>query len=829
MPSFSGLDEAHVPALQKKYGRNIFESTGIRGPGRILRDLITEPMFIMLMLACIAYFLLGEPREAIWMLAAMGFVTAISLYQEIRSSRALEALRKYSSPQVKVMRGIEWSVIDSEELVPGDLIALEEGELVAADAEILQSNDLSLNESILTGESLPVSKDNRIGHNLLFQGTSINTGQCIARVTETGNRTQLGKLGKSISSISGSKTLLQKQIARFVKRMAFFGILAFLLIWGINYAGNHNLVQSLLFGLTIAMSAVPEEIPVAFSSFMALGAYRMSRLGIITRQPQTIENLGAVSVICLDKTGTITENKMEVQDLLAYRKGEHPDLYPAAPEERFNLLLFARLASEYAPFDAMEKAIVSAFEAEEQSGPYRQHRMIHEYPLGGQPPMMTHVYAWNDVYLAAAKGAPERILRVCKLQPEVAAAIEEAVLQSAKNGYRVLGICTAHTDNDFPAEQDLFDWQFEGLIALYDPPRKDVSKVMDQWYTAGIAIKLLTGDFSGTAMHIARLAGIRFKEAVLTGNEVMQMEEAELRRRVNEVDIFARMFPEAKLKVVDALKANGEIVAMTGDGVNDGPALKSSHVGIAMGGKGTEIAKEAADLILTDDQLDKITQAIRQGRKIYANLKKAVRYIISIHIPIILTASVPLILGWKYGNIFSPIHIIFLELIMGPTCSIFYEREPEEPNSMLQPPRKRSFSLFSWYELWISVLQGGVIAVFLLAVFYFLMRTGYPVNYVRAAVFMTLILNNFFLTFVNRSFEQSVLSSFRNRNNLAPWLLLITLVFVFALSFLYPVQTLFQLEKISNLHFFYCLLISMLSAGWLEIYKYLLRLKTSRH
>jgi Ca2+-transporting ATPase len=351
---------------------------------------------------------------------------------------------------------------------------------------------------------------------------------------------------------------------------------------------------------------------------------------------------------------------------------------------------------------------------------------------------------------------------------------------------------------------------------------------MDQWYTAGIEIKLLTGDFSGTAMHIARLAGIRFKEAVLTGKEVMEMEEAALRLRVQEVDIFARMFPEAKLKVVDALKANGEIVAMTGDGVNDGPALKSSHVGIAMGGRGTEIAKEAADLILTDDQLDKITQAIRQGRKIYANLKKAVRYIISIHIPIILTASVPLILGWKYGNIFSPIHIIFLELIMGPTCSIFYEREPEEPNSMQQPPRKRSFSLFSWYELWISVLQGGVIAVFLLAVFYFLMRTGYPVNYVRAAVFMTLILNNFFLTFVNRSFEQSALSSFRNRNNLAPWLLLITLIFVLALSFIYPVQTLFQLEKISTLHFFYCLLISMLSAGWLEIYKYLLRLKTRR-
>jgi Ca2+-transporting ATPase len=753
------------------------------------------------------------------MLAAMCFVAAISVYQEVKSSKALAALNQYTQPKITAIRDGKEQVILSEDLVPGDLISLEEGNRIPADGVLIKSNDLSTNESIITGESLPVDKSPDKEHNQLFQGTTINSGKGFAKITAIGNLTALGKLGKSLTSIVTSKTLLQKQIGNFVKIMAAFGFLIFGLIWLINYFHSGDVIQSLLLGLTIAMAVIPEEIPVAFSSFMALGAFHMAKLGIITRQPLTIEHLGAVSVVCLDKTGTITENKMEVNSIYDFDGTLTEEVNENTSVQSLKLLRIARLASEREPFDAMEIAIVKAYERNTKVS-NDPTVIVHEYPLGGQPPMMTHVYKSEDKSIISGKGAPERIIRICKLASADIDRIQTVIGTMASKGLRVLGVCSADfTGKEYPAEQDDFNWHFEGLLALYDPPKKGVKKEFDQWYAAGIKVKLITGDYKETALHISKQVGMRMNDQVLTGEQLMAMSSDELKMAARETTVFARMFPDAKLKIIEALKENGEIVAMLGDGVNDGPALKSANIGIAMGGKGTEIAREASDLILTDDRLEKVTEAIRQGRKIYFNLKKAVRYIISIHVPIIVTASIPLLLGWKLPNIFTPIHIIFLELIMGPTCSIFFEREPVEAAIMTLPPRAKSKFMFTGNELLVSLSQGAVIAIGILSLYYFFMQRNYPIEYVRTIVFTTIIISNVFLTFVNRSFQETLFKTLRYKNDLVPYILGISVVFIASICFIPLVQQLFGLMQIHFIHFILCLAVSLIITLWFEGYK----------
>jgi Ca2+-transporting ATPase len=817
--NIKGLDEHEIPVLQGRYGKNIFIKEYSGTFFRIIWDIAKEPMFILLAIACSVYFILGESDEGFLMAAAMIFVAAISLYQERKSAKALKALKQYTEPKVTVIRNGEEKIIDTENLVPGDVMILEEGNNIPADAVILKSNDLSINESIITGESLPVEKNSLEGHNNLFQGTTINSGKCIATVSAIGNQTTLGKLGKAVAAYSPSKTLLQQQIGKFVQRLFFFGLTAFILIWLVNYLKTGSLIQSLLFGLTLAMAAVPEEIPVAFSSFMALGAYKMSKLGIISRQPQTIENLGAVTVICLDKTGTITENKMEVKMVYDFSGNELLDMEKIQQYKDGTVLYYAMLASEQDPFDAMEKAIHEAYQkyVEDGSAALKQ---IYEYPLEGKPPMMTHVYQQENNKIIAAKGAAERILNVCKIDPETESGINVYIKELASKGYRVLGVASAtHRDGELPLTQDAFNWKFEGLISLYDPPKKNIQKIFRQFYGAGIDLKLVTGDYPETAINIAEQTGMLKYPKYYTGNDVMKMKNEELEDAVQSVNLFARMFPEAKLRVIDALKANGEIVAMTGDGVNDGPALKSADIGIAMGKKGTEIARQASDLILTDDNIEKISEAILQGRKIFSNLKKAVRYIISIHIPIILTAALPLLFGWKYPNIFTPIHVIFLELIMGPTCSIFFEREPVEKDIMLLPPRNRKMGLFRHDELLISIIQGIVIAGGVLALYYFYMKENYSVEETRTIVFTTLVLSNIFLTFTNRSFSENFTKTIFYKNNLAPWVIIISILFLVVVHLIPFVRDIFQLTTITIGDFCLSIVVGFAAVMWFEIYK----------
>ncbi len=826
--SLQGLSAQQVPALQQQHGKNVFRAEASRHFIHIVWDIVKEPMFTLLVIACSLYFVLGEISEGIMMLLAMILVAAISLYQEVKSTNAIKALKEFTGSKVTVIRDSTEMIISIEELVPGDIMLLEEGMNIPADAVILQENDFTVNESIITGESMPVDKHDAGEENTLYQGTTINSGKCIAQVSATGNNTVLGKLGKAVGTYQPPKTLLQFQINQFVRRLALFGLIGFLIIFFVNFLHHREWGASLLFALTLAMSAVPEEIPVAFSSFMALGAYKMSKLGIISRQPQIVENLGAVSVICFDKTGTITENKMEVKIIYDYDNDTLIELNNNPQVVNGNVLHYAVLASERNPFDAMEKAIWDAYYLYSDGKLREPLKMVFEYPLQGHPPMMTHVYEQDNSKVVAAKGATERILHNCNMSEGEKLKIIKHVQSLASKGYRVIGIASAlHTQSQFPSQQDDFNWQFEGLLALYDPPKKNIQHVLKQFYDAKIEVKLITGDYPETAINIAGQAGIVNPLKYITGEAVINMSEDELKQAVKSVTVFARMFPDAKLKVIDALKANGEIVAMTGDGVNDGPALKSANIGIAMGQKGTEIARQAADLILTDDNLERMVTAISEGRKIFDNLKKAVRYIISIHIPIVLVASLPLIFGWAYPNIFTPIHIIFLELIMGPTCSIFFEKEPVEKTIMQQTPRERDSGLFTREELLISVVQGIGISTAALALYYFFMSRGAGLEQTRTIVFTTLILSNVFLTFANRSFTKTIYYTSRFKNSLAPVIIITSALFLVLLHLVPFIRNLFQLAPITAGQFWLCLGVAFAGVMWFEVFKTdLLKLNT---
>ena len=753
-PSISGLSDSEVLQSRTKNGSNSLEHQEKNHLLHALLEMIQEPMFLLLVAAATVYFITGDYGDGIFMACAILLVSAISLYQESRSRNAIDALKKLSQPKSKVIRNGNLIEIPSEEIVIGDCIQVEEGTFIPADGTILQSNDFSVNESILTGESLTVFKNETSENKQVFQGTIAATGLAICKVTSIGNQTQLGKIGHSLAAIEEEKTPLQIQIGNFVKKMSLIGLGIFSIVWGVNYYNSRELLGSLLKALTLAMSVIPEEIPVAFTSFMALGAWRLLKMGIIVKQTKTVETLGSATVICTDKTGTITENKMALAQwyTLANNTLENPkEKLTVLEQELFRMSMWS---SEPIPFDAMELALHEAYGKQIAVDERPNYTLVHEYPLGGKPPMMTHVFEAKDgTQIIAAKGAPEALMACSKLSEEATKQIETAMATMTAEGYRVLGVGQAvFTGKDYPKTQQEFTFDFKGLVAFYDPPKANIKAVFETFYKAGIAVKIVTGDNAATTTTIAKQIDFKNTDSVLNGDELMAMDDKTLEAKVMETSIFTRMFPEAKLKIIKALKANHQIVAMTGDGVNDGPALKSAHIGIAMGKKGTEIAKDAANLILVEDDFSKMVDAIAMGRKIYLNLKKAIQYIISIHIPIIMIVFIPLALGWMYPNIFTPVHIIFLEIIMGPTCSIIYENEPMESNLMLLKPRPFTTTFFNFKEILMSIIQGLVITAGLLFVYQYCVRTGCTEAVTRTTIFLTIISANVFLTLANRSF-----------------------------------------------------------------------------
>ncbi|WON95378.1 MULTISPECIES: cation-translocating P-type ATPase [unclassified Sphingobacterium] len=819
--NLKGLSAAEVNASRAKYGWNQLSDNHKNTWFELLVDILKEPMLILLIIISMIYVFVGNYGEAVFMFVAIVAVTAISFYQDNRSKKALEELEKLNEPLSTVIRDGKVSEIPTHEIVVGDLCITEEGRIINADGRILHSNDFSVNESSLTGESFSVFKDSKSEDNLVYGGTVTVSGLAVFEVTEIGKETRVGKIGESIKNIKEEISPLQVQIQKFVKAMAIVGILIFLIVCVYSFIDSGNLVASLLNGLTLAMSVLPEEIPVAFTTFMALGAWKLMREGIIIKRSSIVETLGSTTVICTDKTGTITENSMQLKYLYNYATDSSYDQERFEKSDLRELIDYAMWSSEPVPFDPMEITLHKIYEKTQNQDLRKEYALFHEYPLDGKPPMMTHLFEnTGKDRIIAAKGAPEAILSVSKLPDSEKDKIRAIVKSYGEQGFRLLGVGKAKFEgNNFPAKQQDFEFQFLGLTVFYDPPKKGIQEVFQDIYDAGIKVKVITGDNADTTKAIAAQGGIRILTPPINGSEIVNRSEAEIMAIAEQTTLFTRMFPDAKLAVVNALKKKGEVVAMLGDGVNDGPALKAAHIGVAMGNKGTEIAKSAAALIITNDDLQKLIIGIAAGRRIYANIKKAVQYIISIHIPIILTVSLPLFLGWVFPQIFSPVHVIFLELVMGPTCSIVYENEPIEKDTMKRPPRAMSDTFLSINELGISIVQGLIITIGILFVYQFTVQQGGTEEKTRAMVFTTLIFANILLSYANRSFHYSILESFKNRNLLLVGISIAVLLFLVVILYVAPVAQFFAVAALSGYELGIALSVATASVLWFEVYK----------
>lgn len=817
-----GLTDLEVETSRKKYGSNTLTYKSENGFLDALKSLAKEPMVILLLVASSIYFMSGNVGDGVFLAVAIVLVASISLYQDSRSRKALDKLKALTQPNCNVIRNGEVIGIPSEQVVIGDSLMVEEGTLIPADGTIIHSNDFSVNESILTGESLAVFKDSEKDNKSIFSGTTVVSGLAIATVVAIGNNTELGKIGKSLEAIQEEKTPLERQISNFVKKMSVWGLAVFLLVWAMNYYKSLDLLESLLKALTIAMSILPEEIPVAFTTFMALGTWRLMKMGVLVKQIKTVETLGGATVICADKTGTLTQNKMSLAKLFVLQSGETSDPRTEMGQAEKELITLAMWASEPIPFDPMEVALHNAYDQFIDSDERLNYHMVHEYPIGGKPPMMTHLFQnANGHRIIAAKGAPEAFFEISNLTTQEKSQVEATIKSLGKQGYRLLGVGQSHfMGMEFPKKQQEFNFDFKGIVAFYDPPKENISKVLASFDKAGIDVKLVTGDNSETAIAIAKEIDFIGYERCMSGDELMQLNDVELREKVKTTQVYTRMFPDAKLRIINAIKANNEVVAMIGDGVNDGPALKASHFGIAMGKKGTEIAKQAASLILVDDDLSKLVDAIAIGRKIYTNLKKAIQYVISIHIPIILMVFIPLALGWLYPTIFSPSHVILLELIMGPTCSIIYENEPMEKNTMVQKPRPFTTTFFKFRELVTSITQGLAIALVALLVYQYAVAEGLNESTTRTMVFIVLIAANIFLTLVNRSFYFSIITTLKYKNNLVPLIIGITIFIAVLLLYIPAFTRFFEFEMLTPKLLWISVLSGFGSVIWYELVKW---------
>ncbi|WP_354003705.1 cation-translocating P-type ATPase [Ramlibacter aurantiacus] len=806
----AGLSDAEADQRLHDEGGNELPQAPRRTLARIAREVAGEPMFQLLAAAALIYLLLGDVHEALVLLAFVAIIVTIALVQERRTARALEALRDLSSPRALVVRGGVRQRIAGREVVRGDVIVLAEGDRVPADAELLAANDLRIDESLLTGESVPVDKAAAIAEaatasgpdvgrpSRVFAGTLVVGGQGMARVVATGARSEIGRIGRALGTIESGPTPLHQQTRRLVRLFSVLGL-------GVSAVAAllHGLLRGdwlggVLAGLTLAMSLLPQEFLLILSVFTAMGAWRMARQRVLTRRPAAIETLGAATVLCTDKTGTLTLNRMAIAELqLPSAMGAPgPSWRPAEgplPQPFHALLEAGVLASETDPFDPMERALHAL--GREQLPPARLHpgwTLAHEYPLSPGLPAMTHVWQGGDAGpVVAIKGAPESVGALCRLPPDQRDAMRAAAEALAGRGHRVLGVATGTwAGGAWPPSPAGFDLRFLGLLALADPLRDGVDAAVRECRQAGIRVAMITGDHPGTARAIARQAGIDEAGPILTGRELAGLDDATLKQRVLDTSVFARVTPEFKLRIVQALRAQGEVVAMTGDGVNDAPSLKAAHIGIAMGGRGTDVAREAAAIVLLDDDFGSIVRAVRLGRRIHDNVRKAMGFVLAVHVPIAGLALLPLALGLPL--VFTPLHIAFLELVIDPVCSIAFEAEREEADLMQRPPRAVGEPLLpAGFAAW-SLLQGLIVLAAVGGGFLALLASGVPEAQARAAAFVALVSCNFALILSNRSFTASLWQTLR-RPNSPMWLMLgVTAALLAALLAIPPLPELFR-------------------------------------
>ncbi len=853
----SGLSQAQAMAQLKLEGMNELPSTGKRDLPGIALEVVREPMFLLLVVAGAIYLLLGDVSDALMLLGFVCVVMAITIYQEYKTERVLEALRDLTSPRALVIRdGVEQRIA-GREVVRGDLLILAEGDRVPADAVLVSANDFAADESLLTGESVAVRKIACAdatelappgGDDLpfVYSGTLVVQGRGTARLLATGARSEIGKIGKALQELGNEATPLQVEIGRLVRVLAIIGVLLSLLLLVVYGLTRGDWLHGLLSGITLAMSILPEEYPVVLTVFMAMGAWRISKHRVLTRRVPTVEALGSATVLCVDKTGTLTINRMAVQQLIqAEGLSFVQDEFAAPlPEPFHELVEFGILASETAPFDPMEKAIheLGGKHLSDTEHLHGDWALAHEYSLSPELLALSHVWKANDrdEYVVAAKGAPEAIADLCHFNPQQLAALSAQVNCLAAQGMRVLGVAkAAYTKGGqsairqgecgidtrgsiWPDIQHDFDFEFLGLIGLADPVRPTVAPALQECDAAGIRVVMITGDYPATAAAIAAQIGLTAGSGgIISGAELALMDEATLRERIRHSNIFARMVPEQKLRLVNALKANGEVVAMTGDGVNDAPALKAAHIGIAMGGHGTDVAREAAALVLLDDDFASIVHAVKLGRSIFDNLRKGMAYIFAVHLPIVGLSLIPLLLGWP--PVFAPVHIVFLEMIINPACSIAFEAEPAESNVMRRPPRPPKEPLFGRRILLISLLQGVIVLLATLLVLGYALQQGASEEAARALTFTTLVIGNLGLILVNRSWRHTILHAFEQRNPALWWVAGGAFAFL-ALTLTVPLlREIFHFAPITLPQFALCILAGMGSVIWFELYKILRR------
>ncbi|MCK9418350.1 MAG: cation-translocating P-type ATPase [Nitrospirae bacterium] len=833
--AITGLSEHEAAARLQREGLNELPSSKQRSIFAIALDVVREPMFLLLVACGTIYLFLGDQREAIMLLGFVFVVVGITLYQERKTERALEALRDLSSPRALVIRDGRQKRIAGREVARGDVIVLNEGDRVPADAVLLSCSNLAIDESLLTGESVSVRKTacdevpamTRPGGDdlpFVYSGTLVVKGQGTATVLATGVNTEMGRIGKALQSVEIEETPLQKETRKLVRNLAFIGLFMCALVVIVYGLTRGDWLNGFLAGITLAMALLPEEFPVVLTVFLALGAWRISRKRVLTRRVPAIETLGAATVLCVDKTGTITQNRMSVNMIYSHGAFYGVDYLTekAIPEQFHEIVEFSILASQKDPFDPMEKAFkeLGSHYLARTEHLHDDWTHVREYPLSNNLLALSHVWKSprGNEYVIAAKGSPEAIADLCHCDASRKQEISSAIEIMANKGLRILGVAKAYfTVTDLPGEQHDFTFEFLGLVALADPVRSGVAEAVKECHTAGIRVVMITGDYPGTAANIAGQIGLKNIDQIITGPELDGMDEERLRDRIRTVNIFARVVPEQKLRIVNALKDIGEIVAMTGDGVNDAPALKAAHIGIAMGGRGTDVAREASALVLLDDDFASIVQAVRMGRRIFDNLKKAVAYIFSVHVPIAGMSLIPVLIKWPL--VLLPMHIVFLELIIDPACSVVFEAEPEEADVMTRPPRRPDAPLFGKRTVILSLLQGMSVLAMLLMVYVISLKRGQSEADSRALTFTTLIIANLGLIFVNRSWTRTVLATLRSPNTALWWVTggaVVLLGLVLNIPFL---RDLFRFSVLHPIDIFICVAAGVFSVLWFEVLK----------
>ena len=818
----SGLTQEEAQYRFRKYGPNALPSSHSSGLWHVLRDLNREPIFLLLFAASGIYFFLGEASDALLLLSFVLVALGIVISRQRQTEHVLDALRELSSPRALVMRDGKLKRIPSQELVIGDVFSLQEGDRVAADGRLVYAHSIELDESLLTGESVAVTK---AIHDVVFSGSLVVRGDAMAEVIAVGADTAVGKIGHSLNAVESPDSPLQLEIMMMIRRFAAVGLLVSLLVWVLIGVIRHDWIGGLLAGITLAMSILPEEFSVVLMVFMTLGAWRIAKHHVLTRHTSVIEALGAATVLCVDKTGTLTQNSMAVTAIIAghnrikFESGVVPHLSPS----KIKAVELALMASEIKAIDPMEQAfhrlahcIMPEFEQQLRNG-----TLLKEYDMSAMQLAVIHIWRMPTMEHAvvAAKGAPESIMHLCKMRPDRMTRTMKEVQYLAGQGLRVLAVASGKwplENQTWPDEVMQFEFEWGGLIGLADPLRIGVDAAIAECQAAGVRIVMITGDYPETARAIAKQAGLN-TDYVMTGVELDAVCEKDLPLMLKNTQVFARMMPHHKLRLVQTLQEQGEIVAMTGDGVNDAPALKVAHIGISMGQRGSDVAREASSLVLLNDDFSSIVKTMRTGRLIVDNLRKALRYIIGVHLPIAGLALLPLFTG--SALILTPSLVMFLEMVINPTSSLVFENEEAEKDLMLKPPRNSTEPFFGSKNILYALLQGLGLLLACMMVFFILNLADYSQEEIRATVFITIVVSNLLMMIVSRSDHEDLLTLLVKPNKYQTWVIGLT---VFALMLVLQIPWLSELFNFSRPSLAAVLLAvsaCMLTLLWLEIVK----------